>query len=147
MHTTPRSGFITGNQGAPDYGARQLIDPVPILPSQYFARTGFTPEQRLLAAVLEQAIEDIRIGRQVDPQGRRARFVATATSWVQDDDASWLGSFRVICTVLGLNADAVRARIAAGLPMATTREGARRRKSRRQTQCVSRGSRIKLRER
>lgn len=67
----------------------------------------WTPEQRLAAAVLEQAVEYV--------QKRVAEaklYRDDAVAWMQsEDDLDWPFSFVNVCFALGLEADAVRRRI------------------------------------
>ena len=67
-----------------------------------------TPEQRLMAAVLEDAIDVYR-----HPARNRRRLVRGTEAWFRSDDRSWLFSFVRICTTLGLDPDPIRASLEA----------------------------------
>jgi hypothetical protein len=62
------------------------------------------PEQRLMAAVLDDAIDVYR-----HPARHRRRARREAETWLRSDDQSWLFSFARICETLGLDPHAVRA--------------------------------------
>lgn len=83
------------------------VSPVVVVPEQLVVRTT-SPEQRLLAAVLDQALQDLRIFCVVAPNGRNAIAI---TEWFASRDATWPCSFESICTALGFDADAVRSRV------------------------------------
>jgi hypothetical protein len=67
-----------------------------------------TPEQRLMAAVLEDAIDVYRHGR----VGTRRRLARDTEAWFRADDRSWPFSFVRICEALRLDPHAVRAALA-----------------------------------
>ena len=77
------------------------------LPAQYwdtFAKCGdLAPEKRLLAAVLEDAVENYRTF--VFKGGRR--FVEEK-EWIFSDDNKYAFSFGNICDILGLSASRIR---------------------------------------
>ena len=84
-----------------------LLQPDVILPSQHFARRMQAPEQRLMIAVLQDAIDCVgkyRFTR--DPQGRR--LFDEAMQWLLAEETDWPYSFECICGVLGLDSNAVR---------------------------------------
>src|SRR5690348_14338756 len=112
--------------------------PEGILPVQFFRLSGASsPEKRLLLAVLEAALLDFRKG--VDARTRRARRLAhEVDAWFAADDEGWACSFLGVCHALGLDASAVRTRLArwrvearapqrAGLPAARPIQRPRRR--------------------
>ena len=86
-----------------------------ILPVQQNGRRAWTPEQRLLCAVVEQALVDLHSPKPV----RRSRTGSNAASKrIQADAARWFSGgepgplgFAFVCDVLGLDLDAVRARL------------------------------------
>jgi len=86
-----------------------------ILPVQQNGRRAWTPEQRLLCAVVEQALVDLHSPKPV----RRSRNGSNAASKrIQADAARWFAGgepgplgFAFVCDVLGLDLDAVRARL------------------------------------
>jgi hypothetical protein len=80
-----------------------------ILPTQFADRhrAPLSPEQRLMAAVLEDAINIRRRGPRA--AGRRARpLYAEVRRWFASDDTTWPFSFVNVCHGLGLEPTAVR---------------------------------------
>lgn len=90
---------------------RRLKDesvPIPPLPSQFFyASKKSTPECRLLAAVLEDAVEIIRHG----PEYHKGRPYRDAVAWVMAERNAWPFCFVALCEALELNADKVKAQL------------------------------------
>lgn len=93
-----------------------------ILPEQLLTQVApETPEQRLMAAVLQEAIDNLRPNmfdrrehqRQSDriALGKRKETAReNAIRWVQEDeDPTWLFSFTNCCHVLGLEPESARA--------------------------------------
>jgi hypothetical protein len=73
--------------------------------SQALASLGDSPEQRLMAAVLMQAVDDLRLVR-----GHRGRsHLSEVERWFQDHDLRWLFSFESVCVALAVDADSIRA--------------------------------------
>lgn len=101
---------MEGNvQGA---GARiAVMHPDVVLPSQYFApQRNQAPEQRLMIAVLHDALDCLDKYRfATDTHDRR--LFHEAMEWFLADDIEWPYSFECICSVLGLDATAVRQRL------------------------------------
>ena len=62
-----------------------------------------TPEECLMAAVLQDAIDVYR-----HPQGKR-HLLRDTEAWFRSADRSWLFSFGHICDRLGLDPHAIRA--------------------------------------
>jgi hypothetical protein len=63
-----------------------------------------TPEKRLMAAVLNDALDVVGA-----PGGRHRRKLVRATyAWFASDDTEWPFSFRNICAVLGIDPFALR---------------------------------------
>ncbi len=85
-----------------------MLQPNSILPSQYFGSVRkLTPEQRLMIAVLQDAIDCVAKHRHAsDCRGRRL-FAETA-HWILAEEADWPFSFASICAVLDIDVDAVR---------------------------------------
>ena len=79
-----------------------------VLPSQHFgSRRKQTPEQRLMIAVLQDALDCIEKYRYAtDTHGRR--LFQEAKQWFLADETDWPYSFECICGALDLDADAVR---------------------------------------
>lgn len=91
-----------------------LADPLEIfsldhvLPTQFHARDQkWSPQQRLLAAVLSQAIDTARLYRW--QHGRHARRVQEElAAWFASNDTSYLFSFTNCCSYLGFDPDYIR---------------------------------------
>ena len=82
--------------------------PIPPLPSQFLsAPKDSTPERRLLAAVLEDAVHIIRHG----PEYHEGRPYRDAVAWIMAERNDWPFCFVALCEELGLNADKVRAQL------------------------------------
>ena len=88
------------------------VVPETILPEQFFRPSAaLPPEKRLMLAVLGAALLDLR--RSADARTPRARrLAAEADAWFTADDEGWPCSFLSICHALGLDASAVRTRLA-----------------------------------
>ena len=83
----------------------------PLLPLQLVDRPHRSPEQRLMAAVLEDAMRELARPSEiwVGTAGRRR---AEVQAWVESDDVAWPFSFLNVCDALDLNPAGVRRRIA-----------------------------------
>ena len=88
------------------------LEPETVLPEQFFRRSGgSSPQRRLMLAVLEQALLDLR--RSADRRTLRTRRLADEVEgWFAANDDGWPCSFLSICHALGLDAAAVRTRLA-----------------------------------
>ena len=88
------------------------LGPETILPAQFFRPSAALPgEKRLMVAVLAAALLDLR--RSADARTPRARRLADEVdAWFTADDEGWPCSFLSICHALGLDASAVRTRLA-----------------------------------
>ncbi len=94
-------------------GAKALITSEILLPDQFYLPLSCrisSPEQRLMLAVLEDAVYTIlkyagRAGR--NPR----RLVREAEAWIAKSDPSWPFSYENICSVLGIDAAALRYRL------------------------------------
>ena len=86
--------------------------PDTILPEQFFRPSAAVPpEKQLLVAVLETALLDFQ--RSADARTPRARRLADEVdAWFVADDEGWPCAFLRICHALGLDAAAVRTRLA-----------------------------------
>jgi hypothetical protein len=91
-----------------------LFEPEVILPGQmsWGARCdGDTSGARaLMLAILEDAMLCLARGRR-RRHARTRQLAAEAETWVRADCREWLFSFASICDVLGIDADALRARL------------------------------------
>jgi len=88
-----------------------MLQPNVILPSQHFgARKSLAPEQRLMIAVVQDAINCIEKYRfATDHRGRQ--LFDEVTQWLGATETGWPYSFEAICGVLDLDANAVRHRL------------------------------------
>ena len=88
---------------------RELLTDGEILPSQMASPSHWSAELRLAAAVLSQAMSEIRLRR---PDQRDHVQVAAALRWVNSNDGAWPLSFLRICELLQLDAGWARGRVA-----------------------------------
>jgi len=106
----------------------ELFTPDLLLASQYADRVrpraeALSPERRLMAAVLEDAVHVYRTLAAATTPRQRALF-ADAEAWIESEDRSWIFSFESICDHLGLDPDYLRRGLRAH--KARVREAARR---------------------
>jgi hypothetical protein len=82
----------------------------PLLPEQLLDAPRRTPEQRLMAAVLEDAMRELS-----RPEGEwigaRARRLAEIHAWFASDDVAWPFSFVNVCEALDLDVGSFRSRL------------------------------------
>jgi len=106
MRPDPMIDFTLGSPDGPG------VVPEAILPEQFFRPSAALPaEKRLMLAVLEGALLDLQ--RSADARTPRARRLADEVgAWFAADDEGWPCSFLRICHALGLEASAVRSRVA-----------------------------------
>ena len=88
-----------------------LFEPHIVLPVQYFTRLQrsamWTGEQRLMAAVLEDAVAVC--SKRGIPKSSKGRLVLRATlRWLRSNDRTWAFSFLRICEHLDLSPTAIR---------------------------------------
>ncbi len=88
-----------------------LFEPNTVLPVQYFTRlqrgAAWTGEQRLMAAILEDAVAVC--SKTTPPKSSKARHVLRETMrWVRSNDRTWMFSFLRICEMLDLEPSAIR---------------------------------------
>lgn len=88
-----------------------------LLPSQHFGpRRKPAPEQRLMIAVLEDALDCIQTYR--DAKGEPGqRLFREAKQWILAEGSGWPYSFECICETLDLDSNAVRRRLDVGESM------------------------------
>ncbi len=86
-----------------------LFQPDVILPTQLMTalRSQLTPERRLMAAVLEDAVNCFLKYRFATDR-RSRRFFREADEWVMSEDMEWPFSFERICDALGLDPSYLR---------------------------------------
>ena len=94
---------------APDTIA--IVDEV-VTPEQFFtpaerSRIAWTPERRLLLAVLEDAVA-MFFRYRTDPSTRGKRLFRETQAWFAATDRTSLGAFASICDHLNLDADYIR---------------------------------------
>ena len=92
-----------------------LVSPIPdvVLPSQFFESVGaqtFSSEQRLMLAVLADAINTLRNYR-VSPTAHKLNSFKEASSWVFANSIEGPMSFDQVCDALGVNAESLRRRL------------------------------------
>jgi hypothetical protein len=88
-----------------------LFEPHTVLPVQYFTRlqrgTAWTGEQRLMAAIMEDAVAVC--SKTTPPKTSKGRHVLRETlRWVRSNDRAWIFSFLRICEMLDLDPSAIR---------------------------------------
>jgi hypothetical protein len=94
---------------AEERGGGRLLEPNTILPIQFFSHRGtsrWTGEQRLMAAILEDAIAVY--SKSSAPKGSNARQVLRETErWLRSRDRTWTFSFLRVCEMLSLDPVAI----------------------------------------
>ena len=88
-----------------------LFEPHTVLPEQHFTRlqrsSAWTGEQRLIAAILEDAVAVCR--KPEVPKSSKARHILRETlRWLRSNDRRWTFSFLRICETLDLEPSAIR---------------------------------------
>ena len=85
-----------------------VLQPGIVLPAQLFRRaTNFSPEQRLMLAVLEEGVSCLQ--RFVHPRGRPQRHLLERTrKWFLSNDDLWPFSCTNICSALGIDVSYLR---------------------------------------
>ncbi len=85
----------------------------PLLPRSLFRflrhATAGQGERRLAVAVLEEAVDCLEERRNPDEVGRLTSW--EAEQWFESEDSEWPFSFKNVCLVLHLDAEAIRERI------------------------------------
>ena len=81
-----------------------------VLPSQYFGAPGFCSEQRLMLAVMVDAINILKAWTRGGSRRRRQAF-AEASHWVTKKGTRDPFSFDSVCDVLGIGSEMARKRI------------------------------------
>jgi hypothetical protein len=87
---------------------RELLNGGEILPGQLPSPSHWNPALRLAAAVLAQAMADIRLRRR---DGRDHIQVSSALRWVRSNDSAWPLSFMRVCELMQLDPGWVRQRV------------------------------------
>lgn len=114
---------LTLTAGTKPRAVRPTRETVGLLPSQLLgARHAFSPEMRLVAAILEDAVHCVlqNVGAR---SGTRWREFIAARNWLLDEARDWPFAFANICDLVGLDAAAVRSQLQEALhaPAAGTR--------------------------
>ena len=90
-----------------EIGDRDPYDPELLLVALEYERDKRPPAERLLLAILEEAIRSYV--RTVDAKSGKARqLYASTRDWIAARDHSWLCSFESICETLDLEANRIR---------------------------------------
>ncbi len=98
---------------APVEEQAEPYQPDVLLPAQQPRRRAVMPEEALITAVLEDAIDCVRKHRGAQTrQGRR--LFREAQDWFLLEQPDWPFSFETICACLGLDADSVRRALGLG---------------------------------
>jgi hypothetical protein len=88
-----------------------LFEPESLLPSQYFDRirhrTDLTGEERLIRAIIEDAV-DVYLRHATATLPRYRELFGEAERWIESDDSEWLFSFETICDHLRLDSGSLR---------------------------------------
>jgi hypothetical protein len=106
QHVTSASERLNINPAAEQLSVlRELLNGGEILPSQLPSPSNWGPELVLAAAVMAQAMADVRLRRR---DGRDHIQVSSALRWIRSDDTKWPLSFRRVCELLDLDPGWVR---------------------------------------
>jgi len=88
-----------------------IFVPDTLLASQYFdrirRRSDLTGEQRLMCAIIDDAVEAYLKHSAASQPHHRESF-ADAERWIETEDRTWIFSFDTICDYLGLDSDYLR---------------------------------------
>ena len=104
-------GREPGMLASDDLDEHLAVISTPLLPSQLSGSGGTTaPALRLMAAVLDQAVQDFRTCAGAgDGAGRR--LFKSVSEWFASDDTEAFYSFLNVCLALSMDPEAVRARL------------------------------------
>jgi hypothetical protein len=91
----------------------EACPPDVLLPAQQPRRRAAIPEEALITAILEDAIDCVRKHRGTQTY-REPRLFREAADWFLVDQPHWPFSFERICAWLGLDADGVRRALGLG---------------------------------
>lgn len=88
-------------------------DPEGLVPAQWEERLRpqASPELRLMAAVMIDAIRDYRNGARAR-SGRARHLARLAARWIASRERAWPYSFETICAVFDIDADGLRHKLA-----------------------------------
>ena len=88
----------------------EAIDLVPdaVMPVQYFCGYAKTGEQRLMWAILDDALDQLQKGKLASGTLKGQEMAEEVEDWIAKDDHSWPCSFINICAAIGLDPDYIR---------------------------------------
>lgn len=104
----------TGERSYVDENATvaSLFEPDTVASAQYFdtfqRKTSKEPENRLLLAVLEDAIHCFQ-DNVLAENGKSKKLFNDAEEWILKERADWIFSFRNVCELLGIDPEYLRA--------------------------------------
>ena len=88
-----------------------LFEPDTLVSAQYFQnfrrKTGLEPENRLILAMLEDAVSCFQV-YVTARSGRGKKLFSEAEEWIMMTDDDWIFSFVSVCEMLGFNPEYVR---------------------------------------
>ena len=87
-----------------------------LLPAQFLAARPTKPERRLMAAVLERAVEDCRFAARHPDSAEAKALVRELRAWFFVDDYSWPYSFVSLCDEFNLGVAWMRRQVAHVVP-------------------------------
>jgi hypothetical protein len=91
-----------------------LFQPDVLIPGQFMAttksKTHRDPEQRLMLAVLEDAVWCFQNGLRAKDK-KKQELSREAEQWMLEEDSGWLFSFNEICELLGIESNYLRKRL------------------------------------
>lgn len=109
---SPATAAIRARAAGPYVDLSHLFENDVFLSSQAHRRQALMPEERLMAAVLQDALACLSLHAVMSDDGWRARCRTTARedalAWFASDDTSWPFSFRNICDQFDIDVDAAR---------------------------------------
>jgi len=77
------------------------LEPHLVLPQQFFRKPKWTGEQRLMAAILEDAVRTCQ-------RGGSPSLMRKTIAWIESSDRKWVFSFLNICGALHLDPGRIR---------------------------------------
>jgi hypothetical protein len=87
----------------------ELLAPLAV---QWWSPHALQPEQRLLRAVLEEALAELAAGRMVAATALDNRRRLELLDWFASHDRSWPCSFENVCDAIDLDPERVRGKLA-----------------------------------
>jgi hypothetical protein len=105
------AGADTATEALTRLAHRMTLTPDAMLPAQFHHRPPVSPEERLMLAVLEDAVACFRHGAHTADTQRRRLFM-DACLWIFSRERHWPFSFENICETFGLDPGYVRCALA-----------------------------------